>query len=318
MSDIALPALFIERLKAILSEDLYQSTLASFSQERFCCFRINTLKAKPEDVENSITHQSFNITTIPGFHHVFYIPADQKRALSETQEYRDGMIYIQSLASMLVPLLLDPKPTDWVLDLAAAPGSKTLQIAEMMQNQGQISAVEPVKPRFFRLKKNLDHHGVTNTKFYMKDGRHVWRQCSEWFDRVLIDAPCSSESRFSTLDPKSLEYWSLHKIKEMQRKQKALLQSAIRCVKPGGVVVYSTCTFAPEENEVVVNDMLSKFPEIEVEAISLPVKNYIPGLEQWQGLTFSPHVTRSVRILPDQLMPGFFICKLRKTQIKDK
>jgi NOL1/NOP2/sun family putative RNA methylase len=313
MSDIVLPEIFIERLRAMLSEELFSSVLASFSLERPTIFRINTLKAKPQDVKNSIQNQSINIEALPQFGHVFMVPPEQRRALTETFEYKAGYIYIQSLASMLVPMVLAPESTDWVLDLAAAPGSKTLQIAEMMHNQGRISAVEPVKSRFFRLRQNLDHHGVTNTKFYMKDGRTVWRQCNEWFDRVLIDAPCSSESRFSIFDPKSLEYWSLQKIKEMQRKQKSLLQSAIRCAKPGGIIVYATCTFAPEENEAVVHEALQQFPGLlEIEQISLPIKNQMPGLEQWNGISYSEGLKHCVRILPDQLMPGFFICKLRK------
>jgi 16S rRNA (cytosine1407-C5)-methyltransferase len=109
---------------------------------------------------------------------------------------------------MLAPLALAPRPGETVLDLAAAPGGKTLQLAALMQNSGRLSAVEAVKGRFFRLRANLERGGVTNARTFLMDGRAVGRKCPEMFDRVLLDAPCSSEARFSRLDPRSWAHWS--------------------------------------------------------------------------------------------------------------
>ena len=125
------------------------------------------------------------------------------------------------------------KPEESVLDLAA--GGKTLQMACMMNNQGALSAVEPVKNRFFKLKANLEQQGASFVKTYLTDGRTVGGKCPERFDRVLLDAPCSSESRFTQLNPDSWSHWSIKKVKEVARKQKKLLMSALYSLKPGGV-----------------------------------------------------------------------------------
>ena len=158
---------------------------------------------------------------------VVVVPNQQRRALTETAACRAGRIYIQNPASMIPPLLLDPQPGEWILDLGAAPGSKTLQMAGMMVNRGKISAVESVRGRFFRLRANLEKHGATLVQTYLKDGIKVWRNCPEQFDRVLLDAACSAEGRFNVNRPSSYGYWSTKKIREMQRKQKRLLFSAL-------------------------------------------------------------------------------------------
>ena len=148
---------------------------------------------------------------------------------------------------------------------------------------------------------------------YLKDGARVWRQCPEQFDRVLLDAPCSSEGKFRADAPKTWAYWSEKKIAEMNRKQRKLLYSAVRCLKPGGVLVYSTCTFAPEENEEVVDRALVQFGDaLDVDDIELPFDNTVPGLAQWRGKTFDQRLRRARRIVPQDGMEGFFVCRLRK------
>ena len=131
---------------------------------------------------------------------------------------------------------------------------------------------------------------------------------------MLLDAPCSSEARFKLAQPESWQYWSERKILEMQRKQKQLLYSAVLAAKPGAPVVYSTCSFAPEENEAVVAHVLKKFSgRLQVEPLQLPFENAIPGLTQWRGKVFDSQVAGAVRILPTDTMGGFFVCLLRKS-----
>jgi 16S rRNA (cytosine1407-C5)-methyltransferase len=200
-----------------------------------------------------------------------------------------------------------------VLDLCAAPGSKTLQTACIMGDRGRIAAVEKIKGRFFKLKANLNQHNVQSVHTYLTDGARVWRKTPERFDRVLLDAPCSSESRIKAFDPQSYEHWRPGKIKEMARKQKALMHSAINCLKPGGTLVYSTCSFAPEENEAIVDFALRRFGDaIHVVPVELPVNRSQPGLLNWKNKAFDAQVKNAMRILPDGLMEGFFICRLEK------
>lgn len=278
----ALPEDFIERLKDLVPKDDFDSVLGSFSQQKPITFRVNTLKASIEEASSIL-----NAKSVSGFDNAFQVPADQREDLTHSALFTDGKIYIQSLSSMLAPLWLDPQPGEEILDLAAAPGSKTTQMAALMNNEGRIAAVEKVKGRYYKLKDNCKRQGASCVAFYCKDGATVWRSCENRFDRVLLDAPCSSEGRFRTDDPKSYEYWSLKKVKDMARKQWQLLYSAFRSLKPGGILVYSTCTFAREENENQIEKLKKKFGDAVI-------------------------VEKMERILPDNLWDAFFLCRIRK------
>ena len=223
-----------------------------------------------------------------------------------------GLIYIQSLSSMLPPLVLDPRSGERILDLCAAPGSKTSQMAALMHNQGEMVCVENIRKRVYKLRAVLTLLGVTNARLVVTDGRRF--RDAQFFDRVLVDAPCSSEGRFNPRDPKTLAYWSPRKIKEMARKQKGLLLNGLRLVKKGGVLVYSTCTFAPEENEAVVDWVLRKTAgAVEVLPVAVPnIKTYAT-LAGWSGRPFDARIRDCARILPTPEMEGFFIAKLKKT-----
>jgi tRNA (cytosine49-C5)-methyltransferase len=236
------------------------------------------------------------------------------RALQETPCYRDGKIYVQSLSSMIPVLVLGPQPGETILDLTAAPGSKTTQISMMMHDEGKIVANDNHKTRFFRLKANVDQQRATNVELSLHYGEGFGRKFPERFDRVLLDAPCSAEGRFLATEPKSFGYWKPRKVNEMARKQRKLLFSAIHALKPGGVLVYSTCTFAPEENEALIHWAVEKFKgSLEVSDIRLPLPNRMLGLTAWEGKAFHPTTAKTLRILPDSVMEGFFVAKLTKT-----
>ena len=306
---LPLPEKYLERLRLILPADRFAPCLAAMQQEPATTFRVNTLKATPDQAIQSLVAAGFQFTPLPWKADAFQVPDAQRRALTESEACREGWIYLQNPASMVPPLVLDPQPGDWVLDLTAAPGSKTLQLAAMLAGQGRLSAVEVVRDRFFRLKANLEAHGASMVQLYLKDGTGVGRTCPEWFDRVLLDAPCSGEGRINALYPETYAYWSEAKIREMSRKQKRLLSSAAKALKPGGVLVYSTCSLAPEENELVVAQALEW--GLEVEQIAAPCE-VLPGLTQWQDKDLPPQLARCLRIAPDGLMEGFFVCRLRK------
>lgn len=213
---------------------------------------------------------------------------------------------------MIPPVVLDPRPGERVLDMAAAPGSKTTQLAAMMQNQGLLIANDVSIPRIKALSANLERSGCLNVAVTNLAGVRIGRFAAGQFDKVLIDAPCTAEGTLAK-SPEALERWSERSIGKLATIQSKLLLAAYQAVRPGGTVVYSTCTFAPEENEGVVSEFLGNHPEATVESFTLPGLTVSPGITEWQGEAYHPSVVGAGRIWPgEQRMEGFFICQLRK------
>ncbi len=312
-TSVQLPSLFLERLKEIVPSAQLDSVLRSFSSARPISIRVNKLKDDRNQICQTFKERNIEFRLLPWCDDALILENISKEQLWEMDLIKEGKIYQQASSSMLVPVVLNPQPGERVLDLCAAPGSKTSQIAAMMNNEGEIIAVEHIKDRYYRLKSVLSLLGVTNTKLKMMDGRRY--KDSELFDRILVDAPCSSEGRFHLADKKSFGFWSLRKIKEMVQKQRGLLLSASRLLKPNGILVYSTCTFAPEENEGVVDWFLRKTKErFTIYPVELNGIETYPAIKQWKGKVYRDVVSSCVRLLPTQIMDGFFIAKLRKEE----
>lgn len=308
------PGDFLERLKDIVPDKKYESVLASMFSPKATAFRANTLKADGDEVTSSLKQEGLVLNDVPWNRLSFWVSHEQRSQLLASRMYADHKIYVQNLSSMIPPIILDPQPGERILDLTAAPGSKTLQIACMVNQDAEIAAVEVVKNRFFKLRDNLDSQGASRVRTYLKDGRSVWKNRPEYFDRVLLDAPCSSEGRFHVSEPESYAYWSPRKVKEMARKQKRLIYSAVHSLRPGGVLVYSTCSFSPEENEAIIAGVLKRFPEaLHIEPINLSGEFMEEGLTTWKGKSFERGIEMARRILPNYQMDGFFLCKIRKT-----
>ena len=294
-----------------LSAEVSQAIIDSFYNDKLSAFRVNALKAKSDDVLNGLKQDNISVSPVD-WSNISYT-LDDKSLLSRSSFTRDGLVYIQNLSSQLTALLLDAKPDEFILDLAAAPGGKTSFIAAMMQNNGRISAVEPVKDRYFRMIANLRNLGVTICKCYQKDGRVVGKLCREWFDKVLLDAPCSSMAQIDLRDADSYSHWNMKKVKECSRKQKQLILSAFESLKPGGIMIYSTCSWMVEENEEVVNHLLNEYSDqLEVVDLDLPIENYLPGLTRYNDLNYHEAVVKTRRIIPNQLYEAFYIAKIRK------
>lgn len=214
---------------------------------------------------------------------------------------------------MIPPLVLSPQPEEIILDMAASPGSKTTELATLMHNTGIIIANDKSPKRLFKLLENLKTQGVTNTKTSAIPGEFLWKKYPEYFDGVLLDAPCSMEGRFTTNDPNSYKDWSPRKIKELSNLQKWMLRSAISCTKIGGTIVYSTCAMSPEENEEVIDWLLKKMGDaITIEELSLEHLPKNPGLTQWGKKQYNPALAKTLRIYPSTLMEGFFVAKIKK------
>ncbi|WP_201352855.1 RsmB/NOP family class I SAM-dependent RNA methyltransferase [Hydrogenimonas urashimensis] len=308
---MALPESFVERFQAIYPKDA-QELLKTFDLPKPVSFRINPLKTTVESATERLKRAGFCLQPVPWYRYAFTVPFEERDGLTRSPLFQEGEIYIQSLSSMLAPLALNPQPGETILDLTAAPGGKSLMMAAQMKNRGWLSVVEPGRDRFFRLKANLERGGVTIAHYYMTDGRSVGGKCPAMFDRVMLDAPCSTEAKFKSDTPKTFTYWSERKIREMSRLQQRLIVSALKSLKPGGTLLYATCSFAPEENEAIIDRILKKDAALAIEPIALPLENLRNGLLQWKKKRFSSEVAHCVRVLPTETMDGFFLCKLRK------
>ena len=311
MTKNCLPEDFEARIKEILPS----MPVSIFEPRSFQAFRINTLKIGVEEAWKLLSEAQVDFQPVSWCPYAIVVAKAKAGELLRSNFVNDGILYAQGLESMLAVMVLDPAPQERVLDLCAAPGSKTTQIAMHMQNTGALIANEPVRDRFFRLRSVVQLMGA-KVKLSSIDGRRL--QAREGlFDRILVDAPCSCEGRFLMDDPKSFGYWSVRKIKEMSHKQKGLLLNAGRLLKPGGVMVYATCTFAPEENEEVVDWFLRKTEgKFELLPVSLPGVGTYPCLTKWQARSYESVLTPAARILPDDRMEGFFIAKITNSHYK--
>lgn len=312
-----LPAAFLQLLDAVVPASRRKGVDDSYTRRQRASFRLNPLKGNPSDTLGELmVHPALTLEALDGVDGVFTVPAEQREHLTHHPAAADGRLYIQGLSSMAAVWVLDPLPGEEILDLAAAPGGKTSYIAACMQGQGRLAAVEPVKARFHRLKANLQRLGAGHVHTYLKDGAVVGQLTPERFDRVLLDAPCSSEAQFTRLDPASWAHWSPRKVKASACLQARLIRSAWAALKPGGRLVYSTCSLSPEENELTVQGLLVEHPETTLEAITLPTRpDTLPtlaGLTHWQGRELDPRLALSLRILPSERTDAFYVCCLRK------
>jgi tRNA (cytosine40_48-C5)-methyltransferase len=266
--------------------------------------RVNTLKISKADLVSRLLSKGFELksTVMPEVLEVKKAPLPT----GATSEYMLGHYYIQDLSSCMAVDALDVAPGQFVLDVAAAPGGKTTFMAQKMNNSGAIIALEPNGRRARSMSFNLTRCGVYNTCIFKSDGLYAGKFEMK-FDRVLLDAPCSCEgviakdpTRKSSHTPEDVDYCS--------KIQESLIEAAASCVKPDGIMVYSTCSFAPEENEMVLDRLLRKFGNITLE----PVAYGSSGLTRFGDLEFNGQLKYALRLYPHlDDTTGFFIARLR-------
>ena len=309
-----LPPKLLDRWRELYNNKIFDLLVQSLSEKSEPSFRTNTLKITTKDLIKKLAEKGFFLEKTSWYSDAYILKNKSVRELTETDEYKKGFLYIQNLSSMIPSLVLDPKPEEKVLDIAAAPGSKTTHIAALMQNTGELTANDISFKRLFKLKENINHLGINNTKVLNLRGESFWEKLPEYFDKALVDVPCSMEGRIRLNDPKTYEDWSTKKIKQLSKLQKYLLRSAVSATKVGGTIVYSTCTLAPEENEEVIEWVLEKTPDaLTVEKIEIPGLSLQPGLTSWKNKKFT-HSSNSMRVFPNKTMEGFFIAKIHKTR----
>ncbi|MFC1696828.1 NOL1/NOP2/sun family putative RNA methylase [Nanoarchaeota archaeon] len=307
LEDYFKPA-FIERYEKLTNFEEFKKFSLSFLRRSI---RINTIKADPKDVIQRLEKQGWIFTKIPWCNIGYWIDhIEGRRDIGSTKEHTLGYFYVQEAASMIPPLVLDPKPDETILDMAAAPGSKTTQIASMMKNKGILLANDYKGARLAPLGINIQRCGITNIVLTLMDG-HYFSQSNIQFDKVLVDAPCSGTGTIRK-SLKTLNIWNPKMIRRLSATQKKLLKTAFTITKPGGTIVYSTCSCEPDENEAVVSWLLDQFDNAKIEKIDLEL-NRSPPIMEFEGQKYNPQVKNCLRLWPqDNDTEGFFVTKISK------
>lgn len=276
--------------------------------------RVNTLKIAREELIERLEKRGFKFEQLP-FYKEGYRILDSPMEPGKTIEHYLGYYYIQDVASMVPPVILDPKPGEKVLDLAAAPGSKTTQMAQMMKNKGVIVANDISYERIKALSHNIDKLGILNTVITETDGYKLGFWMEKYFDKVLIDAPCSALGTLHR-SPEIVKWWGFDKIGKLVRTQRGLILAAYKALKPGGKLMYSTCTLTPEENEGIIQFLLDKNPYVEI--LDFQIEGIIirKGKKAWKRMKYNKEIEKTGYILPhENKMEGFYLALIRKPKI---
>lgn len=302
--ETALPGAFMERMQRLLGGE-YEAFLASYGQERQYGLRRNLLKGTEEEF---INRMPFPLEKISWAREGYYYDAavqPGRHALHEA-----GAYYIQEPSAMAAVAALVPKPGERILDLCAAPGGKSTQIAGRMQGRGLLVSNEVIGERARILSQNVERMGVTGCVVCSEKPERIAALFPAFFDRVLVDAPCSGEGMFRK-EEAAREEWSPEAVQMCAERQAAILEEAAKTVRPGGVLVYSTCTFSPEENEGTVSAFLRTHEEYNIEETELE-GTLSQGRAAWIGQP-AAGIGHTMRIWPHlQRGEGHYIARLRK------
>ncbi|HLP79879.1 MAG TPA: RsmB/NOP family class I SAM-dependent RNA methyltransferase [Acidobacteriota bacterium] len=303
---------FEERYKALLGEDNYKRFIDYSLSFKRRGIRVNTLKTSVKDIKKRLS-KSWNLIPVPWYSDAFWIEHkgtgdDHRRDVGNLIEHALGYIYIQDPASAIPPLVLDPKPGEKVLDMCAAPGSKTTQMSQLMNNTGIIVANEIIGTRIAALGVNVQRMGSQNVMISQADATRLPKVM---FDKILLDAPCSGVGTIRK-SPRTINMWNPGMIQRLVLTQQKLLEAAYERLAPGGTIVYSTCTTEPEENEGIVSWFVKKYPDMSVAPIKLDIVRS-PPVTEFAGEVYDSQVKNVLRIWPyDNDTEGFFVSKLVK------
>lgn len=321
-----------EMLKEQYGKELTETIIQGLFTKRKTTIRVNTIKSNMEKVKNELEKANIkykrvdwsnyaliieninNIANIDKYESmsIFNKNSNENTNLIETvlqnmDIYKSGEIYLQSLSSMLPPIILEPKESTDILDMTAAPGGKTTEIAALTNNKSHITACEKNKIRADRLKYNVQKQGATCVFVMQKDARFIDDFFS--FDQILLDAPCSGSGTLDLNNSDTEKYFSRELIERSAKTQKLLLQKAIKLLKPGHTMVYSTCSILKKENEEALESCLNnpKFNgKIEIEPINFN------GIDELPLLPTS--IKGTLCVCPTDLYEGFFVAKIKKNK----
>ena len=299
---------FVERYKALTNWEEFKKYSLSFLRRSI---RVNTIKISIENLKKRLD-ENWNLEPVPWCKEGFWIEHKEKerRDIGNLIEHSLGYFYAQEAASMIPPLVLGPKEDEVVLDMAASPGSKTTQIAALMGNKGILIANDYTTERMKPLSINLQRCGVSNAIITLMQGQWFKEML---FDKILLDAPCSGTGTIRK-SLKTLRIWNPVMVKRLAGTQRQLIDTAFKNLKQGGILVYSTCSLEPEENEGVIDFLLNKYENAELEPIKLSnIKKSEPILN-FENKKYNDEIKKCLRIWPqDNDTEGFFVAKIRKS-----
>lgn len=264
--------------------------------------RVNTIKTNCDTIKNELLEKHIEHETVSWSKDALILNNVTEKDIRDLEIYQNGEIYLQSLSSMLPPIILNPKQDMDILDMCAAPGGKTTQIAALSENKSHITACEMNHIRMERLKYNIEKQGASCVYVMQKDARTIDDFFS--FDGILLDAPCSGSGTLNVNDPKLEKTFTMNLINKCKNAQLQLLKKAIKVLKPGREMIYSTCSILSCENEEILNSVL-KTEKIEIVPINFEGIEDLPLLPT--------EIAGTLCVCPNELYEGFFIAKIRKT-----
>lgn len=329
-------------LIGLLDEHMRPRAERGFAEalERPVTLRANTLKSDAAQVAEALDAAGIAYERVPWYPDAFVLSQVRERAIWDLDLYRDGKVYLQSLSSMLPPVLLEPQAGTDILDMCAAPGGKTAQIAALTGNGAHLTACEMSGPRAEKLTYNLNKLGAANVQVMRTDARRLDEFFS--FDSILLDAPCTGTGTYRAGDERAAKRMTRQLLAKVTRSQRALLDRALTILKPGGTLVYSTCSTLPEENDEQVRTALKRHRDCRVAPIVLPAAHeaalddaaQIADAAQASGRSQQPHpvvlkgaaqgphalpvltydraLEGTLCLAPTRLYEGFYVAVIRK------
>ena len=286
-----LPIEFTGRMQHLLQEE-YPAFLASYEQERAQALRVNTQKISPEEF---IEKKIFSLEPVPWVKEGFYYPKEERPGKHPYHEM--GVYYIQEPSAMVTASLAGVQPGERVLDLCAAPGGKSTQLAAAMQGKGLLVANEIHPARAKILSQNIERMGITHAVVTNETPAHLAEVFPCFFDRIVVDAPCSGEGMFKKEEQASIQ-WSPENVALCAKRQREILDAAVAMLRPGGTLVYSTCTFAPEENEQSIAYVLQRYPDFHVKKVKT-YEGFSKGNPEWAD--GNKALSDTIRLWPHRL-----------------
>lgn len=295
-----IPEFLIERLEEQYGKEIAKEILEGYLAKRKATFRVNTLKGSKEVVEQELKNAGIETRKVAWSNNAYIVENATEKELQNLEIYKNGEIYLQSLSSMLPPIILNPQEKTDILDMAAAPGGKTTQMAALTNNKAHITACEMNKIRAEKLKYNIQKQGASSVYVMETDSRRI----SDFFlfDQILLDSPCSGSGTLNAEDNNIEKYFTKKLIDKCTKTQFELLKKAIKVLKPGKEMVYSTCSILSCENEEIVNRILNNGCEI------VPIE--FEGMEEIPQLPSK--IKGTICVKPNELYEGFFVSKIRK------
>lgn len=293
------PLFLIEKLNKQYGEEITNKILNGYSQNRVVSLRVNTIKATSQEICNEFLRNNIEFEKVSFCDEVLVIKNINEEKIKELDIYKNGSIYLQSLSSMLPPIILKPKENEDILDMTAAPGGKTTQIAALTNNKAHITACEMNNIRIEKLKYNVQKQGATNVSILKEDSRRLNDYFA--FDKILLDAPCSGSGTIELENEKTYNGFTEKLLEKTTQSQLTLLKKALKILKPGHEMVYSTCSILQEENEDIISKAIKG---AKVEVVPIEIQGDIPKLPC--------KIEGALCVAPTKYYEGFFVVKLKK------